>query len=214
MNHIVYEENPSEGFLRAMKSRFACKLYAAEKPLTREEVEFIMECGRLSPSSFGLEHWHFFAVESEPLKDGLYRACFSQDTVSTAALVVVIACRKAQAYDPKGRFVSQRGSRFPGTIEEFIADYEGYYHFLEKSGLLNHWARSQCYIPCANMMTGAAYAGIDSCAIEGYNEQEVLEVLEIDSSVWEIGIVSTFGHRDEEPREHIREPAERIITYL
>jgi nitroreductase len=226
MNHTIYEEKPSEVFLRAMNERFAGKLYDTEKPLSREEAEFIMECGRLSPSSFGLEHWHFFAVQSAELKNRLYSACFEQDTVKTAALVAVIVCRKAAAYDPQGSFVFQRGSRFPGTVAEFIADYEGYYRFLENEGMLNHWARSQCYIPCANMMTGAASAGIDSCAIEGYNEAKVLEALDLDSLVWEVGIVISFGHHAEDVvpqnpvlqdnvlREKIREPADRIITYL
>ena len=128
---------------------------------------------------------------------------------------MVAACRRGSSYDPDGDFVQSRGSRFPGGIEVFNADYRGYYTFLEHEGLLDHWARSQCYIACANMMTGAASRGIDSCAIEGYDNQAVLKTLGLDPSIWETGIITVFGYEAGEGiREKIRMPPGEIITYV
>ena len=192
-------------FLAAMEARWACKLYDGEA-LSREEEGYLLECGRLSPSSFGLEPWSFVANRpGGPMRQALFEACFAQEGVRTAGLVVAILVRRSEAYDPDGPFVLQRSSRFPGGHPVFRADFIGYYDFLKAEGRLEEWAKAQAYIACANMMTGAAAAGLDSCAIEGYKETEILSALGVDSRTWRVGIVVIFGHPAEPRRDKIRE---------
>lgn len=202
----------ARAFLEAMERRYACKLYDG-KPLPRALEDYILECGRLSPSSFGLEHWRFVAVREAAAKERLFAACFAQESVRTASLVVVALARRAAAYGPDTDFVRARAERFPGGWPVFREDYKGYYAFLAENGLLEHWAKAQTYIACANMMTGAAAAGLDSCAIEGYKEPEVLSAIGADPGEWLVGIVTVFGRRAEEPREKIREPFEAVVDY-
>lgn len=204
-----------EDFLSVMRRRYACKLFSRERLLTDSDCDYILECARLSPSSFGLEHWQLFAVRTDAMVARLRAACFDQDVVGTASLVVVAMCRRGVAYDPSDEFVRERGSRFPGGLDVFVADYSGYYSFLKENSLVDHWARSQCYIACANMMTGSAAAGIDSCAIEGYDNALVLDALGLDPFLWETGIVTSFGYAtNDDPREKIRMPIEGIATYV
>jgi nitroreductase len=195
-----------------MERRYACKLYDGQ-PLPRAIEDYILECGRLSPSSFGLEHWVFVAVREAAPKARLFEACFSQESVRTASLVVAILARRAAAYGPDTEFVKARAERFPGGWPVFREDYKGYYAHLEENSLLEHWAKAQTYIACANMMTGAAAAGVDSCAIEGYKEEEVLAALGEDPSLFRVGIVAVFGRRAEEPREKIRESFDAVVEY-
>lgn len=190
-------------------------MYDASRPLANSDVSFILECARLSPSSFGLEHWHLFAVRSASARVQLCSACQGQDAVATAPLAVVIACRVAAAYVPDGSFVKERGSRFPGGLPEFLEVYRGYYEFLQTHELLDHWARSQCYIACANMMTGASAAGIESCAIEGFDDKQVLAVLNLDPDIWQTGLIAVFGYSVHgDSREKIRMEECGIITYV
>jgi nitroreductase len=196
-----------------MRRRYACKLYDVTRSLTEDEIVYILECARLSPSSFGLEHWHLWAVTGAEAKKRLYDACFAQDAVGTASLVVVAAVRRARFYDPASDFIRERGSRFPGGLQVFVDDYRGYWKYLEENGLTDGWARAQSYIACANMMTGAAAKGLDSCAIEGFDDRKVLAALGLSPDEWQTGIVTVFGHSAEtEVREKIRMPAEEIIT--
>lgn len=200
-------------FLDAMEARWACKLYDG-RALSAEEETYILECGRLSPSSFGLEPWHF--VANRPgggIREALFEACFAQEGVRTAGLVVTILVRRAEAYDPDGAFVRQRSERFPGGFPVFRADFIGYYDYLKGEGRLEEWAKAQAYIACANMMTGAAAAGIDSCAIEGYKESDVLAALGADPRVWRVGIVLILGHPAEPCREKIREGLGEISDF-
>lgn len=204
----------SEEFLEAMRRRYACKLFSGKR-LSPDDVSFVLECARLSPSSFGLEHWHLYAIESGSALGRLKDACFAQDAVGTASLAVVAMCRRGNAYSPDGDFIRERGSRFPGGLAEFVDDYRGYWEYLSSNGLVDHWARSQCYIASANMMTGAAARGIDSCAIEGYDDAKVLSILSLGGNDWETGLVTVFGYAaNDDSREKIRMPPERIITHV
>ena len=49
--------------LDAFNFRHACKSFNAEKKISDEDFQFIMETARLSPSTFGSEPWHFLVVQ-------------------------------------------------------------------------------------------------------------------------------------------------------
>ncbi|HNY21498.1 MAG TPA: nitroreductase family protein [Treponemataceae bacterium] len=203
----------AESFLLAMRERFACKLYDGKRSVPEEIIDYILECGRLSPSSFGIEHWRFFAITTPNKIASMKEACFDQDAVGTATLVVAIMCRRSAAYDPDGEFIARRGERFPGGLSVFVDDFRGYYEYLRGEGILDQWARAQCYIPCANMMTAAKAAGIDSCAIEGFHDGKVVALLDLDPVEWQTGIIVSFGYSAESGvREKIRMPKGDIIT--
>jgi nitroreductase len=210
----------ARAFMAAMDARYACKRFTTDLLLPPAVEDYILECGRLSPSSFGLEHWEFVAVRGDArdpasegrLMDRLREACLSQDAVGTAALFVALLVRPAVDYEPGSEFLKSRASRFPGGYPVFLEDYEGYYAHLVAEGLVEHWARAQAYVACANMMTGAAAAGIDSCAIEGYDQAALLDALGVDRLARRAGLAVVFGYRDEERRERIRESFASVVS--
>lgn len=204
----------AKAVLSAMTARYACKRFDPLRSVDPDRRRDILEAGRLSPSSFGLEPWIFVVADSRGLKDRLFGDCFDQENIRTASFVVTIAVRTARHYAPDSDFVRQRAERFPGGLPAFIDEYRGHWEFLEENDLTEHWARAQGYIACANMMTAAASMGIDSCAIEGYKEDAVRLTLGLDIADWRISILIPFGYRDEEMREKIREPYESIVFDL
>lgn len=209
-----------EATLAAMRERYACKLFDPRRSVAEPLRRAILEAGRLSPSSFGLEPWVFVVVDkgtdrgsTSNLREGLFHACFDQENLRTADFVVTIAVRGARHYAPEADFVRRRAERFPGGLPAFIDEYRGYYEFLSSSHSLDAWARAQGYIPCANMMTVAAAAGVDSCAIEGFREEELLSLLALPPEDWRVSLVVPFGYRGEEGREKIREPLENVVFH-
>ncbi|HWR10954.1 MAG TPA: NAD(P)H-dependent oxidoreductase [Rectinemataceae bacterium] len=195
----------AERFLESMRKRFACKRFRKDFPLSFDAIEFLLECGRLSPSSFGLEPWRFVVAANPETIKALGDACFSQDAVYTSPCVIVILARKDAAYSLDSAFLRQRAERFPGGYPVFEADYKGYHEFLLKENRILYWARAQTYIACANMMTGAASLDLDSCPLEGFDEAGVLSALDKSEKDWTVGIVVAFGRRDEDIRPKIRE---------
>ncbi len=200
-------------FLDAMKHRFACKRYDENRPISEAQLKNILEYGRLTPTSFGLELWAFHVVRSAGKKEALFHACFDQESVATSAATIAVVVRKAAFANPDGELVHSRGRRFPDPLPVFIDDYRPYYEFLKGEGRLDCWLRSQGYLAIANMMSGAAMMGIQSCAIEGFHEEQVLQVLGLDGRHWQVSLLSTFGYPDEEERPKIRESLEDLVVY-
>lgn len=200
--------------LSAMERRYACKRFSVEKQISEEDLNLILEAGRLSPSSFGIEHWHFFVTRDKKILDRLYEACFAQENIRTAAALITIGVRTAPAYHPESDFIRSRSERFPGGYPQFVDEYRGYWDFLVQTGSVESWARAQGYIAAANMMTLAASLGIDSCAIEGYKEESVLAILQLPRRDWRVSLLVPLGYRDEPVREKIRMPKESIVTEI
>ncbi len=209
-----FDADAAFAFLVAMGDRYACKRFDPTLPLPAEAEAYILECGRLSPSSFGLEPWTFRVFRGGPRSREFSDVCLGQEAALTSPFAVVVTTRKPEAFDPDSGFVRARSERFPGGHPVFKADYEGYYRFLEREGRLPHWSRAQAYIAGANMMTGAAAAGIDSCPIEGYDEEKLAAFLGPDAADEAPGLVLLFGYRAEDERPKIRETLESIVRVV
>lgn len=200
-------------FLHAMQHRFACKLYDRKRMLDDSEIQKILEYGRLTPTSFGLELWSFHVVKGPEAKEALFHACFDQESVRTSAMAVAVLVRTSPFANPDGDLVHSRGKRFPDPLQVFIDDYRPYYDFLKAEGRLDCWLRSQGYLAIANMMTGAAALGIQSCAIEGFDEKNVLRVLDVKPEQWQVSLLATFGYPAEDERPKIRESLENLVSF-
>ncbi|HHT79779.1 MAG TPA: NAD(P)H-dependent oxidoreductase [Spirochaetales bacterium] len=198
-------------FLEAMQGRFACKLYSEQK-IQEADLLSILEYGRLTPTSFGLEMWSFHVVENQAMRKQLYHACFDQTSVLSAPLSIVTLSRPASFLHPDGKWVKGRGARFPGSLSDFVEDYRPYYNFLVEEGRLESWSRSQGYLAVANMMTGAAALGIQSCAIEGFDEDSVLSLLALDRQEWIVSMVIPFGYPAEPARPKIRASIKELVV--
>ncbi len=200
-------------FLNAMQHRFACKLYDTQRPLEESRLQKILQYGRLTPTSFGLELWSFHVVKSPEKKEALYHACFDQETVGTSSVTIAVLVRTSAFANPDGELVHSRASRFPDPLQVFIDDYRPYHAFLKSEGRLDCWLKSQGYLAVANMMTGAAEMGVQSCAIEGFDEKKVLRVLEVNAEQWQVSLLATFGYPAQEEREKIRESLASLVSY-
>ena len=55
-------------FTHAMDFRHACKIFDETKKISDDEIHYILEAGRKSPSSFGMEAWKFLVITNEELK--------------------------------------------------------------------------------------------------------------------------------------------------
>ena len=56
-------------YLEILKFRHACKVFDESKKIGAGEFDFILEAGRLSPSSTGLEQWDILVVQNKELRE-------------------------------------------------------------------------------------------------------------------------------------------------
>ena len=84
-----------ETIINAFNFRHATKEFDPEKKVSESDFHTILETGRLSPSSLGLEPWRFVVIENEDLKEKLKPYSWgAQKQLNTASRFVIILARK------------------------------------------------------------------------------------------------------------------------
>ena len=204
--------NNKQLFLDAMNFRHACKLFDGKK-IPAEDLEFILEAGRLSPSSFGVEQWKFVVVQNQALKEAIENVSWNQKQISTCSDLLIILARKdvrsSDAYTVKQL---KRWGLDENAFKGFLGIYHGWVDGRDDH-TIEMWSEKQCYIAAGNMMTAAASIGIDSCPIEGFEYAKVDELLGIDTAVYQSAIVIPFGYRVAEQRGKHRLALSEVVEF-
>lgn len=196
--------------LELFKKRFACHQFQVERPIPADDLTYILEAGRLSPSSFGLEQWKFVVLTARDHLRDLQAACFNQPQVGSASAVVVILAKLAEM-DPDSDYARRLLAReYPG--DQFAGALKNYRGFHAATDV-RAWSTTQCHIAAANMMTAATAAGLDSCAIGGFDVGEVRRQLKIDPLRHEPALILAFGYCADEAGEKLRLPLEELVEY-
>lgn len=210
--------------MQAFQQRAATRFYNPDKKVSQEDFDYILQLARLSPSSVGSEPWTFLVIQNPELRAKLKPVSWGMATqIEDASYLVAILAKKNARYDSdffrKG--LEKRGLS-EEQMQEAIAKYKKFQtedmKVLESERSLFDWASKQTYIALANMMTGAALIGIDSCPIEGFNYAEVNRILiehgAFDPQEWGVSVMVTFGYRAKEIKPKSRKSLEEIVRWL
>lgn len=214
--------------LDAYKFRYACKEFDVEKKITEDDFEFILETGRLSPSSFGWEPWKFVVVQNMALREKLKEFAWgAQKQLPTASHFVLLMVRKANdvtAGSDYLNYISKDVQMLPEEIITMKSDF--FKNFQENDFDLTNdrkkfdWATKQVYLPFANMMTSAAQIGIDSCPIEGFDQVKMEDLLKsegvVDTNEFALGAMVAFGYRTEKAEmfPKTRRPMNEVVKWV
>ena len=200
-----------------MQFRHACKLFDDTKTIPGETMHYILEAGRTSPSSFGMEPWKFLVVSNDALKEKLRPLCWNQPQITTCSHLVIILAA-IESVRPQSGIPQKRFARRPLPPEKIDAYIDLYGNFLADTFSTDEktycWTARQSYIALANMMTAAAYEKIDSCPIEGFEKEKVEALLEIDTTQYQVAVISAFGYRVNPQSEQIRLPFEEVVEFI
>ena len=217
--------NDRTRILDAMRFRHACKRFDAERMVSDEDFDTILEAGRLSPSSFGFEPWKMIVLSDESIKRQLYPVAWGARNSLDGAnrFVILLARKKADMLYSSGyiaHLMRDIQKQPPEIMEQRRAKYRSFqeddFELLESDRAIFDWACKQTYIALANMMTAAAYLGIDSCPIEGFHRRSVDALLSgagiYDPDAFGVSVMVAFGYRAEPPhRAKTRQPIEDIV---
>ncbi len=204
-------------FMEAMDFRHACKIFDEIKKVSDEDMTYILEAGRKSPSSFGMEAWKFLVITNEELKAKLRPACWDQVQVTSCShLVVILAgidCVRPESGEVERKF--KRREMPQEKLNFYLGLYAGHLKdTLSSNENIYAWTAKQTAFAAGNMMTAAAVKGVDSCPIEGYDKEKVEEILGLDTKKYQLALVLPFGYRLNEQSTQLREPLENIVEYI
>jgi len=204
-------------FTQAMAFRHACKVFDSNKKISDELMHYILEAGRTSPSSFGMEPWKFLVVMNDELKEKIRALCWNQPQITTSSHLVIILAA-IESLKPSSGEVKKRFARRPldsEALDGYIKLYSSHLaKTLSSDENIYAWTARQTYIAAANMMTAAAFEGIDSCPIEGFEKEKLEKLLELDTSKYQIAMLLPFGYRVNEQSKQIRLDFDEVVEFI
>ncbi len=203
--------------MKAMDFRHACKLFDETKKISDEDMRYILEAGRKSPSSFGMEAWKFLVITSTALKEKLKPLCWDQAQITSCShLVIVLAgidSVKVESGEVKKRFSRREMSE--ESLDFYMGLYAGHLQMtLDSDEHIYNWTSKQSYIAAANMMSAAAYIRVDSCPIEGFEKEKVEEALGLDTTKYQLSMVLPFGYRINPQSEQQRLDFDEVVEFI
>lgn len=213
--------------LNAFRFRHACKEFDPERRVSDEDFAYILETGRLSPSSFGFEPWKFVVVQNAELRGKLLPMTWGgQKSIPTASHLVLLLSRTKDSFLPESDYIAHIMNDVRKVPPEALVGIRARYRtFLEvdfellgDDRLIFEWASRQTYIALGNMMTAAAAVGIDSCPIEGFQKANVESLLRdagiLSGNEFGLSCMVAFGYRAREPREKTRRPVDEVVQWV
>lgn len=224
---VQNKEQRKQEILAAHLDRHATKEFDPEKKVSDDDFRFIMEVGRLSPSSFGFEPWRFLVIQSEELRQKIKDAAWgAYGKLPDASHFVIMLARtkKDTRYDADylqqhfkevKHMPDEHLQKYLSRIEEFQKED---FNLLDGDRPLYDWAGKQTYLALGNMMTAAAEIGVDSCPIEGFHIEKMNKLLEeeglLEDGSFSISVMVAFGYRVKDQAEKTRRPFEDIVKFV
>jgi len=220
-------ENKNEIILNAFRFRHACKKYDSSKIVSEKDFDTILEAARLSPTSFGFEPWKMIVLQDADIKKKLYPVSWgAQNSLNGASHFVILLARKKPdilySSDYTTHMMRDVQNLPENTAENKRQVYKVFqqsdFNLLENDRALFDWACKQTYIVLANMLTTAAFLGIDSCPIEGFDQKKVNQLLAdeglFDPEYFGVSVMAGFGYRAQIPHhEKTRQSMSDLVLW-
>lgn len=206
-------------YLEALSRRYSVKKFN-HQIIPQETLYNILESGKLSASSQGLQPYKIVIVESEEMKQKMIPAFYNPSQVSTCShLIVIISKKTIEESYIRGYFkhISEVREVPLETLDPFKNSISQHIHQKTQDEIFN-WAEKQSYIVLANLMYAAAIENIDSCPMEGFRQDVIEEILNINPETEKVTVTLALGYRSEEdPFQHmkkVRKPNEKLFKFI
>jgi nitroreductase len=184
-----------EDILTRLHWRYATKKFDHIRKIPQEEWEILEKSLILSPSSFGFEPWKFLVVTNPEIRTKLVAASWNQSQVSDASHLLVLAAKQGMNVSDVEALIERTAEirKTPSTV------LEGYRSmlttFISNHTALDEWAIRQVYIVLGQFIVTAAFLGIDTCPMEGFNPDRVDEILGLKNSGYTAVLLCPAGYR-------------------
>lgn len=205
--------------LEALRWRYAVQSFDPSKMVSSEDLNVILEAGRLTPSSFGLEPWKFLVIENQEIREKLQAVAYNQSKVTDASHLIVLARRT----DMRANGVTDRITRTAKIQHQEVGSLDGFKQMLDgvvagrDDAALDAWNARQVYIALGVMMATASVLNIDNAAMEGFDEAGVNAVLGLGERSLSATAMLTLGYRGNDEtasRPKVRRSLEDVVEFI
>jgi len=179
-----------------LRWRYAVKKFDPMRKIPAETWAALEETLVLTPSSFGMQPWKFFLVESPEVREKLVPVSWGQRQVADASHLVVMAIRSPLTVEDVDRHLLRISAVRSTPIEKLDGVRKMIVGFVESPGFsAEEWAARQVYIALGQFMAMAAMLGVDTCPMEGFVPAQYDEILGLPALGYKTCVLVTAGYR-------------------
>lgn len=204
-------------YIDLLNKRYACKSYDETKKVSLSDEHTILEAGRLSPSSFGLEPWKFVVIKDQNLREKLKPACWNQPQITSCSFLVIILSRAAHNFRGATDYVKSQIKR-KNLSDDMQINYLNMIGNFVMGVETNEWAKRQCYIALSNMLNAATSLNINSTPIEGFEPETITKILRSETNLnlddFNVCVLGAFGYSNMVQPTKFRAPLEEITIQI
>lgn len=185
--------------LELLKERCSVRAFA-DTMIPDSIINYILECGRLSPSGGNEQPWKFGVITDKALIERIAEMTYYNKSWLVSAPLLIVLCTQLFPDEIKGSLTKDR---FPSLTEELNkAD--------ERLCLCLSMEEHQVKIPGTHMVLAALEHGIGSTWVSYFNCEEVSRILGLDGFI--ASQILAFGY-PAEMKQRPKKKLEDIIFY-
>ena len=178
--------------------RYAAKAMSGEK-VAQEKIDNIIEAISLAPTSSGLQPFEIIVITNQAIKEKIKPIAWNQSVITDCSHLFVFA-----AWDTYTANRINKMFDLTNTIRGFKNEgWENYRQMLLKSYPLkdaqenfNHAAK-QAYIAFSQAIAAAAFEGVDSTPLEGFDPDALDKILGLRVKGLRSCVMLPIGYRDD-----------------
>jgi nitroreductase/dihydropteridine reductase len=200
--------------------RYAAKAMNGKK-VPQAKVDNIIEAISLAPTSSGLQPFEVFVITSQEVKETIKPIAWNQSVITDCSHLLVFA-----AWDTYTADRINKQFDLTNTVRGFKNEgWENYRQMLLSSypqqdteENFNHAAK-QAYIAFSHALIAAAFEGVDSTPIEGFDPTSLDKILGLKEKGLRSCVILTLGYRETEKDwlvnlKKVRKDKDELITVI
>jgi nitroreductase len=185
--------------LKALSWRYATKRMNGQR-VPDEKVNTILEAIRLSASSLGLQPYRVIVVDDADLKAKIHEKACQQPQIVEGSHVLVFAAYKNINEDMVNDYITRIANERGVEVSQ-LGDFKQMINgFLSSKSVQDivAWNTRQAYIGLGHGLVAAAIQEVDATPMEGFDPNEMDNVLGLGELGLQSVVVLTIGYRDPE----------------
>lgn len=201
--------------------RYATKKFDATKKVDDATLERILEAIRLAPTSSGLQPFEVLIVSNPELRAKIREVGWNQAQITDASHLLVFAAWD-NITEARINMMFDLSNEQRGTVNE---GWENYRQMLQgivaaRSEQANFDAAArQAYIALGVALVAAAFEGVDSTPMEGFDPAAVDEILSLKERNLRSVVILPIGYREAEgdwlvDLKKVRRPRQQLVSEI
>jgi len=207
-------------FLEKLNWRYAAKKMDPSKVVPEDLVAQIVEAIRMAPTSSGVQPFELFVIRNKEIREAIRPVAWDQAQITDGSHLLVFASWDNYTEDRIDAVVAQMVEE-RGDSELLQAYYSNLKDMLLPRPAEQNAAHAahQAYIALGFALAAAAELGVDSTPMEGFDPDQVDEILDLRSKGLRSKVLLPLGYRQEEgdwllPMPKVRKTKAALVTEI